>query len=70
MFLALPSCQSCKNRKLNFPNRRRYCYANRLKDFAAYSLCSAAYCQLVAVFFYARLLHCLKVEIVEQYLQS
>ena len=40
MFLALPSCQSCKNRKLNFANRRWYCYANRLKDFAAYSLCS------------------------------
>jgi hypothetical protein len=56
MFLALPPCQLCKNRKLNFANGRRHGHTDCLEHFAAYALCFAAHRQVVAVFFYVSLL--------------
>ena len=56
MFLALPPCQACKNRKLNFANGRWHRHSDGLEHFAAHALCFAAHRQAVAVFFYASLL--------------
>ena len=61
MLLALPPCQNCQNRELNFANRRRHCHADGLKHFAAYALCLAANRKLIAVFFYVGLLQRLQI---------
>ncbi len=50
MSLALPPCQLCKNLQLHFANGWRYRHTDRLENFPAYALCSAADRQSRSVF--------------------